>query len=291
MENIWKAWIPNYHVEKKYFISKINDDENGLQLFLISNDYTQKICVQFPGMVYAYRNRLELAALCTLDKIEDTARAFSASDWTFFVVENSAYAKEIAKESQDIYPFSQLIHFAIVGGQALFEVITDALPIITKGWEFSLEDMVDEMTLPRGITGFWNVDTTPPPFLDEKAFRRLCYTIAQENGGIVAEVDTDTYPRNFYSAKLSRYDQSVFILQNIYYPYAAFAGPDDSGGFVLTSTPEWLQLPEGQVRFLSLAELNQDWRGLCQELGPEELEQIRYWNPHTVGEIIFNTWD
>ena len=26
-------------------------------------------------------------------------------------------------------------------------------------------------------------------------------------------------------------------------------------------------------------------------LGPEELEQIRCWDPQTVGEIIFNTWD
>lgn len=42
------------------------------------------------------------------------------------------------------------------------------------------------------------------------------------------------------------------------------------------------------MRFLSLSELN---HGLCQELGPEELEQIRYWNPQTVGEILFNTWD
>ena len=83
-------------------------------------------------MVYAYRNRLELAALCTLDELTDKTGAFKASDWTFFVVENSAYAKEIAKESHDIYPFSQLIHFAVVGGQALFEVITDALPIITE---------------------------------------------------------------------------------------------------------------------------------------------------------------
>lgn len=154
MENNWKAWIPHHDLENKYFICKVVDDEDGLQLFLISNDYTKQICVQFPGMVYAYRTRLELAALCTLDKIEDKTRGFLASDWTFFVVENSAYAKEIAKESQDIYPFSQLIHFAIVGGQALFEVITDALPIITEGWEFPPEDMVDEMTLPREITGF-----------------------------------------------------------------------------------------------------------------------------------------
>ena len=154
MENNWKAWIPHHDLENKYFICKVVDDEDGLQLFLISNDYTKQICVQFPGMVYAYRTRLELAALCTLDKIEDKTIGFLTSDWTFFVVENSAYAKEIAEESQDIYPFSQLIHFAIVGGQALFEVITDTLPIITEGWEFPPEDMVDEMTLLRGIAGF-----------------------------------------------------------------------------------------------------------------------------------------
>lgn len=147
------------------------------------------------------------------------------------------------------------------------------------------------MILPRGITGFWNVDTKPPPLLDEKAFRQMCYSIALENGGTVTELDTDTQPRNFYSAQIRRYDDFIFILQNIHYPYAAFAKIEPSGVFVLTNPPEWLRLPKGQVRFLSLTELDQDWRGLCQELGPEELEQIRYWNPQTVGEIIFNTWD
>ncbi len=107
----------------------------------------------------------------------------------------------------------------------------------------------------------------------------------------MTELDTDTYPRNFYSAKLSRYDDAVFILQNIHYPYAAFAQRDGFGGFVLTSQPEWFRLPTGAVHFLSLAELNQDWHNLCGELSPEELEQIRYWKPQTVGEIILNTWD
>ena len=141
MENDWNIWIPDDDLEKKYYISKAVDDEDGLRLFLISVDDDKKLCVQFPGMVYAYRNRLELAALATLDKIADKTGTFKASDWTFFVVEHSTYAKEVAEESQDIYSSSQLIHFAIVGGQALFEVITDALPIITEGWEFSPEDI------------------------------------------------------------------------------------------------------------------------------------------------------
>ena len=147
------------------------------------------------------------------------------------------------------------------------------------------------MILPRRITGFWSVNTAPLPLLDEKAFRQMCRVLARENGGTVAEVDTDTAARNFYSAKISRYDKSVFVLQNVHYPYTAFAQRDTSGGFVLTGQPEWLQLSEDPARFLSLAELNQDWSGLCGELSPEELEQIRYWNPQTVGEIVFNTWD
>lgn len=147
------------------------------------------------------------------------------------------------------------------------------------------------MILPRGVTGFWRVSTAPPPFMDEKAFCRMCHALARKNGGTVAGVDADTTVRNFYSAKLSRYDQSIFILQNIHYPYAAFAQQNDSDSFILTGQPEWLRLPESPVRFLSLAELNQDWHGLCGELSPEELEQIRYWNPQTVGKIIFNTWD
>ena len=147
------------------------------------------------------------------------------------------------------------------------------------------------MILPRGVTGFWSVNAAPLPLLDEKAFCQMCYSIALENGGTVTESDTDTYPRSFYSAQIRRHDDAVFILQNIHYPYAAFAQRDGFGGFVLTNQPEWFRLPTGSVHFLSLAELNQDWHNLCRELSPEELEQIRYWNPQTVGEILFNTWD
>lgn len=145
--------------------------------------------------------------------------------------------------------------------------------------------------LPRGITGFWSAKTQPLLTFSEKEFRRMCYLLAGENGGSVVEVDTDITGRNFYFAMIRKYDTSVFILQNIYYPYRAFARRDGVGGFVLIQQPEWLQLPESQVHFLNLDELNQDWHGLCGALNAEELEQIRYWKPQTVGEIIFNVWD
>lgn len=57
----------------------------------------------------------------------------------------------------------------------------------------------------------------------------MCHALARKNGGVVTEVDTDTATRNFYSVKLSRYDQSIFILQNIHCPYIAFARRDAAG--------------------------------------------------------------
>ena len=137
----------------------------------------------------------------------------------------------------------------------------------------------NDIMLPKGITGFWSVKTGAPPFLDEREFRRMCHTLARKSDGAVTEIDTNTAARNFYLAGLSRFDQSVFLLQNIHYSYAAFAQRDTSGRFVLTQRPEWLQLPEIPVRFLSIAELNQDWRGLCGELGSEE----KNWNRSAIG--------
>lgn len=146
------------------------------------------------------------------------------------------------------------------------------------------------MQLPKGITGFWSGDTEQPPFLDEKAFRQLCHTLARETGGTVTEMDTAA-GGNFYFAGIRRYDDTVFVLQNRHFPYAAFARRGPSGRMAFTEQPEWLRLPEGTVCFLSPAQLEQDYRGLCGALGPEEQAQLRYWKPQTVGEILFNTWD
>lgn len=149
----------------------------------------------------------------------------------------------------------------------------------------------DNLKLPRGITGFWGADSAPPPHLDEKAFRQMCYALARASGGQVAEVDTDALGRNFYAAKLCRYDASVFFLQNLHAPYGAFARPDAFGGFVPVVQPAWLRLPEGFSCILSPAVLARDWHGLCGALSPEELKQIHSWKPSTVGEILFHHWD
>lgn len=153
-------------------------------------------------------------------------------------------------------------------------------------------DYLEERNLlPAGITGFQGSTAPPLPVLSEKDFCRMCHAIGRENGRPVTEVDTSITGRNFYYGSLGGQSAPVYLLQNIHYPCGAFARRDAFGTFTLIDRPEGFRLPEGCIRFLSLDQLNRDWYGLCEELGPEEWEQIRYWNPQTVGEIIFNHWD
>ena len=73
------------------------------------------------------------------------------------------------------------------------------------------------MILLRGISGFWDAKTKPPPLEDEKTFRQMCHLLARNNGGTVAEVDADTTARSFYFAQICKYESSIFVLQNAHY--------------------------------------------------------------------------
>lgn len=133
MKDQWIKWVPNISVQPKYFIKKIVDDENGLYVFLVSIEDDSSICMEFPGTVYAYRSMDELSALGTMDHVVDETGHFMASDCTFFLVEQSSYVETIKAGSKGVYSDYDLIHFVVLSGESLFEVITDMLPHITKG--------------------------------------------------------------------------------------------------------------------------------------------------------------
>lgn len=147
------------------------------------------------------------------------------------------------------------------------------------------------MILLRGISGFWDAKTKPPP-LEVRKHSDRCVTCWPETTEGLWQKWMQTPPQGVsILPRSTKYESSIFVLQNDHYLYAAFAQRDPFGGFTLTQQPKWLQLPESPVHVLSLDELNQDWHSLCKELGQEDLEQINFWRPQTVGEIIFNTWD
>ena len=132
----WTIWHPQIPIHRKYDVIGLIENPDRLQILLSSIEDVSQITVQFPGFVYAYRSTVELAALETINQIKATEgkQTYTASDWTFFIVENSSYAKQIERASQGIYPASALIHFVIVAGTCLIEVLTSLMPEIVSGW-------------------------------------------------------------------------------------------------------------------------------------------------------------
>lgn len=142
--------------------------------------------------------------------------------------------------------------------------------------------------LPKGITGFRDFNDRPVPEQDEKMFKKLCYSIAQQYSCMVVSFDFDLASKNFYSAEMKSDQGRLYILGNAYYPWIAFAKKADLGEIEFMESP--FQKISRDVHLLTLSELQEGWHHSVGKLSKAELDQIEYWKPETLGEIIFNFW-
>lgn len=151
------------------------------------------------------------------------------------------------------------------------------------------------MKIPNGVTGFHNLEVNLPPLqADEKLFRKLCFNIAAHHNGEVISVGDAQYPANFYCAQIEFLDCLIYVLLNKYYPYIAFASQIESGNIVFLEHPVLKEQFSPYYEVLDTVHLNalyQDNPASLSELSEVELEQISYWEPETIGQIIFNCWD
>ncbi|WP_042221025.1 hypothetical protein [Oceanobacillus manasiensis] len=150
------------------------------------------------------------------------------------------------------------------------------------------------MKLPNGITGFYDSKSEEPPRVDWKPFKQLCYDLALRYSGRVIDFNVAQYPTTFYFARLEIRDDSFYILLNQYYPYLAFASELNFENIEFIDRPDI----QGQLSsFYQIIEerklkepFNQDVINQSK-LNSAELEQIAYWKPATIGQVIFHYWD
>lgn len=152
------------------------------------------------------------------------------------------------------------------------------------------------MEIPSGVSGFYNSAEQKPPEMDVREYKGLCYGLAQDLGGEVLEFVDSLYPANFYKADFEMPSGPVSLVMNKHYPILAFATAVDAVKIEFIDYPFGIEpLPEGYT-VLPAAALDVPVPGSLDklpsnQLNEGEIEQIKYWKPESVGQILFNFWD
>jgi hypothetical protein len=154
------------------------------------------------------------------------------------------------------------------------------------------------MELSRGITGFRHVDDPPLPVSDFAGFRGHCHAAARMLGGRVVSVDAHVWgvETNFARAVLQLRSQTVAVLLNAHYPMIALADPvaDGDRQLCFVDAPDVAAVFRtfGIYEVLVSSDLTAPLTTeACRHLASAELEQVEYWKPRRVGDLVFNFWD
>lgn len=168
--------------------------------------------------------------------------------------------------------------------------------------------MTTPLVLPRGVTGFHGRQGEGPGTVDLKAFKQACFAAARSVRAKVIEVrgaGSDGTARSYHQALL-RLDQggtpqgrapAILVLCNAHAPLIALADPAHH----VAASPVFIDVPAlaerlGQVaadlRMLVVADLEQPVTPeSIAELNDAEVQQLRYWRPARIGDVVFNHWD
>jgi len=153
------------------------------------------------------------------------------------------------------------------------------------------------MILKYGITSFFDSSKREVPFLDFKEFKKLTYLIAKRINSKVEKIEKNSGSHNYYYALFSEKPHKGLVC-NAHYPLVAFVKSfhEPCFGKILISAEDSfisnIISDSYYFEYISSSILETEFKEeMAYELGDVELEQIKYWNSKTLGEIIFNYYD
>ncbi|GAC43779.1 hypothetical protein [Paenibacillus popilliae] len=133
MQENWERWEPVSGLSSKYYIKSLSDSIEGFKLFLFdANDEKKKVEVVFEDSVHAYRSTDESFRQSTINTINERYGTEFYAEWTFFKVTNSGYIRWLSEQSYGIAESEPLIHFSILAGDSIVDVIAAYEPKIKK---------------------------------------------------------------------------------------------------------------------------------------------------------------
>jgi hypothetical protein len=124
----WTRWEPVKDISERYYIDFFGmvGDEWDFVIKLSNSDKTKQIEIRFEGVVTSYRYTNESYCFGIFGDLSKKHGDDFYSNWSFFKINKSNYVKWIIDESYD----SGFIHFCIVGGDEMLDVIATYEPEI-----------------------------------------------------------------------------------------------------------------------------------------------------------------
>lgn len=152
------------------------------------------------------------------------------------------------------------------------------------------------MELPYGISGFYNSDEPKPPEMNIVKYKELCHGLARTLEGELLEFSDTLYPANFYKAVFNLPALNICLVMNKHYPIIAFARAVEAVKIEFIDYDAGKNAVPDEFTVLPTSILEVPVTGNMEDLpvnqlNKGEIEQIKYWKPETVGQIIFNFWD
>ncbi len=124
----WTRWEPKQNIIERYYIDFFGMvGENWDFVIKLHND-EQKIEIRFDGMVASYKYTNESFCFRIFGELSEKYGGDFYSNWSFFKINNSEYIKWIIEKSYDSEEF---MHFCIVGGDEVIDIIANHEPTVT----------------------------------------------------------------------------------------------------------------------------------------------------------------
>ncbi|QQE74225.1 hypothetical protein KDJ56_20675 [Brevibacillus composti] len=133
MQENWERWEPVFGLSSKYYVESLSDSIEGFRILLSdANDEKKKVEVIFEDSVHAYRSTDESFRQSAINMIDELYGTEFYAEWTFFKVTNSKYIQWLSEQSYGITESESLIHFSILAGDSIVDVIAAYEPKIKK---------------------------------------------------------------------------------------------------------------------------------------------------------------
>lgn len=151
------------------------------------------------------------------------------------------------------------------------------------------------LILRSGITGF-----QPAPSVKENKFKQICYSLF---GSKVLDFIGGEPGKSFYECIIKVKDKRINILLNSQYPFIAFTSTRELNMdyFPFIDEPDIAKPFKQYYKILHPNQLNEPLRYIQKgdkiivenenNLHQDELDQLAFWEPKTVGNVVFNYWD